>query len=250
MERGINLIKQRLPPRVPSVLLLLLSLLVPGCGLWDITPGKGDIERVKKAGRITAVTYAPSRFTAEYPGFEQERFNKGLYGTDIETWKQLFEFGSLVKEGERLIRDFGLGDPAIRVRDGLAGYLEKDLGFPPIIREKEALRDDGAASLRERLGAGTILDFMTISWKLYQYPSDPQHYRVSLKVRGRLIDLRDSKVLWRATCSFTTGENPAESPTFQELTANGGEWLRQLLTGAADHCAGEFEAKFQAFKQT
>jgi hypothetical protein len=236
--------RQRLLLR--PVFLLLVPIIISGCGLWSITPYKSDIERAKK-GRITAITYTPSPFTAEYPGFEQQRFTKGNpHGFDSAEWKPLLEFNALVSAGNALIRGFGLVDPAITVRYGVAAYLERDLGFERIIMEKEPQKDDAIKALRKRFGStGVVLDFTTISWEISHFQRDIDHYRLYFKVRGRLIDLGASKVLWRASCSYTSSKDPAESPTFLDLTADRGEWLRRMLAEGAGQCAGEFNKRFK-----
>lgn len=239
--------KGHLPFRQPAFLLLFF-LFFGGCGIWNITPSKGEIEAVRTSGRMTAVTYAPSPFIAQYPGIEQMKYESGLYWYWQGVWEWPFEWNAMKQEGERLERGFGIEDPSIRVMGDLAGYLEKDAGFPRITIEKGPISDDSVPALRKTFGnEGTILDFKTTSWRLSHFAIDVEHYGVSCDVRGRLIDLKNSKILWRGWCSFTGGKT-AQSPTFEELTANGGERLKEMLTEAADNCAGEFKAQFRRFK--
>jgi hypothetical protein len=134
--------------------------------------------------------------------------------------------------------EYGLDDPAIRVRKTVLGALTFEAGVTAAPTEVSAPADDRVEALVESAGRdGWLLDIQTLQWGLVVDPKFSTRYRVSLRARGRLIDLARGRAAWQAFCDATERDAPIGS-TIPELTAVDAEPLKARLAAAAERCGG------------
>ena len=100
--------------------------------------------------------------------------------------------------------------------------------------------------LKETWSRGLVFDFYTGLWELAPVyrplPLGPRHYRFVLMVRGRLIRLDDSTILWQQLC-LLRGFKPEER-TLDEWRANDFAALRAEMQREIELCADDLIAGF------
>lgn len=141
-----------------------------------------------------------------------------------------------------MVKNYSLQDPIVRVKKQILNLLKTKYGVNNIYAVAEAIIEDNLDLLKKQYGAGIIIDFMTVDWGLGFFPSDPSYYRTPLSVRARLIDLKDSKVLWQGSCRVME-EKTDGSPDMDQIEADKGALLKKKLIAAADLCAKEIIAQ-------
>jgi hypothetical protein len=149
--------------------------------------------------------------------------------------------GGLTFPGQRAANqpieaEYGLDDPAIRVRGKVLDALAFEAGIHAQPSDVPVPEDERVEAVQAAVGReGWVLDVKTLHWGVAPDPNLWTRYRVSLAVRGRLIDLARGRIVWLATCDATEPEAPSAS-TLSELVANDAESLKTRLAEAADRC--------------
>jgi hypothetical protein len=136
-------------------------------------------------------------------------------------------------EGQRMMREYSLEDPALRVADGLASVLRDDLGVAQVRFV--------ASSAGPTQYAPLVLSVQTVNWRMIYYMTNLNRYRLILQAQARLVHAQDAQPVWESVC-WVQDEEPDTSPTLAELEANQGELLRSKSALAADTCVAQFRA--------
>ncbi len=163
---------------------------------------KGDLLWERSIGAKTGST--PS-FYADTPG----RRTFGILGVM-----------AMAVEGNRLVRDYGLEDPAVTLSEELIASL--------------AIQNRMRTS--SRTDADVMLEVKTINWDFRPYRNDPDDLFVVYSARVNLVDRRDGQVIASGKCRAGR-ERTGDSATLQELLADNANRLRQELREAAHECA-------------
>ena len=148
--------------------------------------------------------------------------------------------------GKKMIREYGLQDPALRLRDRLISALATDLGIRGFDVAPEPLENDDFDTVRARFPRRVVLDFKTTLWTLFPskgiaFSSD---YMVLYGVRARLLRTEDGKIMWEGQCQ--TERNQSADRSWDDLTANGAALLKARLYEIADACAERLRAQLLA----
>jgi hypothetical protein len=106
---------------------------------------------------------------------------------------------------------------------------------PPASQEVEDLR---RAGLRPY-----VLDVVSAGSIIY-YASNFARYRLLYRGRARLIDTEQGRVAWQGACDHRGPEEPAQSPTLDEIEADDGVAYRRMLGDATTACAAELLKQF------
>jgi hypothetical protein len=69
------------------------------------------------------------------------------------------------------------------------------------------------------------------------YVSNVARYRLVYNGRARLVDTEQGRVLWQGVCRLKGAEDPAQSPTLDDLEAADGVAYRRLISQATALCA-------------
>ncbi len=77
------------------------------------------------------------------------------------------------------------------------------------------------------------------------YASNFARYRLLYGARVRLVDTEQGRVLWQGVCKLTGADEPAQSPTLDELEAADGVAYRRLITEAISVCATDVLKQFR-----
>lgn len=214
----------------------LVALIVAACATSSgVAPNRAEIAKLKDSGtaEIRAVTYTPAPFVLMSAGKIAAGSLFGIVGGAVAG-------NSMEKAGQELIAATGVTDPALAVRDRLAGAFEGDFGLHA--NPADAPATDAVPDLKAKFGDSTVLDTRTLGWQLVYYPSDWSHHFLVYAGRGRLLRLSDGKVLWEGRCLRKMPDEKGSRKTVDDYRANNGELLRQRAQEAANGCAEELLA--------
>lgn len=127
---------------------------------------------------------------------------------------------AMAVEGNRLVRTYGLEDPAATLSEELIGSL--------------AIQNRMRTSSRS--DADVLLEVKTINWDFRPYRNNPDDLFVVYSARVNLIDRRDGQVLASGKCRAGR-ERSGDSFTLEQFLADNAARLRQELHEAAHECA-------------
>jgi hypothetical protein len=127
---------------------------------------------------------------------------------------------AMAVEGNRLVRAYGIEDPATTLSEELLASL--------------ALQNRMRTSSRR--DADVLLEVKTINWDFRPYRNDPDDLFVVYSARVNLVDRRDGQVLASGKCRAGR-ERSGDSATLEQLLADNAARLRQELREAAHECA-------------
>jgi hypothetical protein len=127
---------------------------------------------------------------------------------------------AMMREGNRLVEDYDLQDPA--------GQLSEDLLTALATRNNMRTSTHDAADL--------LLDVKTINWDFRPYRNDPEKLFVVYSARISLVDRRDGTVLASGKCR-SRRDREGDSATLDQLLADGAKRLQMELREAAHECA-------------
>lgn len=205
---------------LPGLMSLFAAWLLAGCASSlpamaqddDSTSGRevatrlGAVESDLLRNRSLAVrTGSTPSFYADTPG----RRTFGILGVI-----------AMMQEGNRLVEDYGLEDPAAQLSEDLLTAL--------------ASRNDMRTSSRD--AADVLLDIKTINWDFRPYRNDPNNLFVVYSARISLIDRRAGTVLAAGKCR-SRRDRVGDSATLEQLLADGAKLLQTELREAAFECA-------------
>jgi hypothetical protein len=134
-----------------------------------------------------------------------------------------------VSEGNELVREFAIADPAADVAASLASNLSAVLKTTP-----------GDSTH----GTGLLLDIETVGWAFAYIPEDAVHYQVKYMGRARLIDAATAADIASAACRWES--NAKDAPGYDDLLAGGGALLKDMLASAAKDCAAMYRTQILA----
>jgi hypothetical protein len=141
--------------------------------------------------------------------------------------------------GGQVQADYAIEDPALRVARKLFLAAQQqyevvaapDVAAPRLANPKELTK---AAQ-----GADLLLDVFANSNIAKGFNG---HYWVGTNMDGRIIDVRDGKVVSTSFCKMTRGGDP-DALTYDELIADDAARLKAILARQADACLEKFKAK-------
>lgn len=201
-----------------------LAVVLSGCVSAPIKTVGSSNELQGKT--IILSEYAKPDFTAMTAG-------KAMFG--------MFGAAAMVKAGNDLVEKDGILDPSQAVGEKLAQDLQGARGERLLPNNKVIAADDNVSTLlKDYPGADLIIDVKTINWMYGYYPSKWDKYHVFYSARLRVLDGKTGDLVAQAICKGdpTDQNNP---PSRDQLLANDGELLKNLLQKAGDSCVKVYE---------
>lgn len=213
-----------------SIFIIFLS----GCSPKIIKIDKSERESLKHTSQIKAIHYNPP-----------------------DLWVPISQSGPLMAFGavggaiaalqnqstaQQITKEYGLQDPAIRVKTNFLASISKLLETNNITSIQEPLKETDLDELKAKFQQGTVFDFKTKMWGMSTVPFQGYHYIVYY-ARARLIRFPESKIIWQGTCS-AEDKDPVRMPHWTEFLENNGAVLKEKLNKLADSCADELMAQF------
>jgi hypothetical protein len=207
------------------LLAISIALVVSGCASVNIQPI--DIKSV-----AALKNQSLSHTKREKPSFAAMTPGKAVFG--------LIGAAVMISEGNKIIEENGVPDPANSIAIGLAKalgekYGTKFSGNTVLVTTDEAERIADAS----KASAKFVLDVATINWSFIYFPTSWARYRVIYTARARLIDTEAKKVVAEGFCKRIP-ESDANAPTYDELVANSAAGLKSELSLATEECINSF----------
>ncbi|MFZ5877170.1 MAG: hypothetical protein ACOYXU_12300 [Nitrospirota bacterium] len=200
-----------------------------GCAPRAIRLGPEDLAALNRAATVTLARHQPPAFAVQTPGNTTVGSVSGVSGGDLV-------FPGRAAGSAPIESEYGLDDPAIAARKTVLDALRFEAGVTAAPTEVPAPADDRVESLIESAGRdGWVLDVRTLHWGLAADPKLWTRYRVSLRARGRLVDVASGRTAWQGFCDATESDAPIGS-TMPELTARDAEPLKARLAAAGERC--------------
>jgi hypothetical protein len=179
-----------------------------------------------------------STSTREVPGFVALTATKAAFALA----------GGLValSEGNRLIAENQVADPAVAIAAGLRLSLEQKYGMR-FTDTPVPLSSDDPESIAKAVAGKTryMLDVRSEGWSFGYFPTDWTHYRVMYGARARLIDTETKTVIAEGVCRHAPESNEG-APTYDQLLDNKAMLLKQTLTTIATGCVTRMNAEMLA----
>lgn len=201
-----------------------LAVAVSGCV-------SAPIKTIGSSSELQGKTIVLSEYAK--PDFMAMTAGKAMFG--------LFGAAAMVNAGNDLVAKDGIPDPSLAVSAKLAEDLQGARGEKLLSNKKVIAADDKISTLlKDYPGADLIIDVKTINWMYSYYPSKWDKYHVFYAARLRVLDGKTGSLVAQAICKGdpTDQNNP---PTRDQLLANDGELLKNLLQKAGDSCVKVYE---------
>lgn len=162
------------------------------------------------------------------PSFSAMTAGKAAFGA--------FGAGAMIHAGNEIVHDDGIADPAVQISNNLVDQLQKS-------RQMRVVENRGAKATSDKVPAlvgsypnvDYLLDVKTLNWSFVYYPTDWSHYRVLYAARLRLINEANGSVVAETMCKAQPNSDK-DPPTKDQLLADHGALLKQLLSKATDDC--------------
>lgn len=149
-----------------------------------------------------------------------------------------------INDGNELIKLNQIGDPAEIIAENLTKSLASSQSATPASAPVVVQNEDPAQIAANGAGARYIVDVRTTSWGTLYYSTDWSHYGLLYGAKLRLIDASSSKVVAEGFCFIKPEKTPGQqAPTYDELTANGAEKLKAMISAAVDQCTTKFKTE-------
>jgi hypothetical protein len=205
--------------RLPGLLGLLSLVGLSGCAGSQLAERNDDLApEVQSQQPATSVTQKALQKrslavrTGRTPSFYADTPGRRAYG--------IAGVIAMMREGNRLVRNYGLADPVSQLSEDLVATL--------------AARNDMRSSNEK--SADLLLNVKTINWDFRPYRNDADNLYVVYSARMSLVDRRSGETLASGKCrSRRDGEG--DSATLDQLLADGAKRLQSELREAAAECA-------------
>lgn len=201
----------------------VLALASPTAHAKDKMLPLAEADAAQLRGKTVALT------VHERPSFVAMTAGKAGFG--------LFGVAGMVSEGNKLVDENGVADPAIVVRQQLATLLQEHYGAQPLpvdTAPTKATKAKELAALHPE--ADFVLDVRSGGWSYGYYPSKWASYWVGYSAQVQLIDARSGKLLSNMACNGGTRDH-ANPPSREALHANNAQLLKEVTTHLGWTCA-------------
>lgn len=176
---------------------------------------------------IVFTEYAKPDFAAQSPG-------KAMWG--------LIGAAAIIHAGNELVQKDDISDPSVAVSKKIAGDLVSNHGDTLMPNQNAVAPDDKVSTLLKTYpGADLIIDVKTINWMYSYYPTKWNTYWVFYSARLRVLDGKTGNLVAQAICKAKQPPDPATAPSGDQLLANDGQVLKDLLQKEGDSCVGVYE---------
>ena len=144
-----------------------------------------------------------------------------------------------INEGNALIKENNISDPAIVISDALRNAMVSRYQMTAVPATTTSLNDESVGAIaRAYAGSDFVVDVKTVNWGFGYMPVNWDSYQVRYLARARLIDVKSGGIVAEDYCARSSKEL-SDAVSYQKLTENRSQFLRAKLAGYADSCAKE-----------
>lgn len=147
--------------------------------------------------------------------------------------------------GAQVASRYALDDPSVELKTHFMGSVSSKLGLGTVESLPQALSSAPEDELitRNKFRDAVLFEFQMVKIEFGYEALSPSRYLLVYKGAGALYKYSETRYLWKSLCEGIY-ENPSQSPTFDELTANQGQVLKHMVSEATKACANELVAHF------
>lgn len=150
------------------------------------------------------------------------------------------------EHGKKIQQQNALEDPAADATRALQQALVHIYGMSPA-PGLQGIPDDGVATLdNATTPARYLLSVRAREWGVERYTLRPGRYYVKLALRMRLVDTVEHVLLAQGSCDRDPSYD-GDAPAKDQLLANQGALLKQLLKTEVDDCVEHLEVQTFGF---
>jgi hypothetical protein len=147
--------------------------------------------------------------------------------------------GMMIAEGNRIVRESEIHDPAIDIARRVAELYGHAHGL--------ALAGHPIALHGEKLAAAagsakTVIEVQTTSWGFFPTAMVGPHFEAAYAARLTLVNVANGAVVIKDKCVIKVGKKP-DAPGHEQLLADNAALLKQQLSVAADACVEQLRVK-------
>lgn len=151
--------------------------------------------------------------------------NPGLIVTTPGKAILLGAFSSLFNDGNRIIEDYNVDDPAIYISQKLTEDISTKYGLKMANAQSDS---------------DYVLDVRTYYWQLIYFLTNFNKYGFFYNAELELINTHDKKVIATGACSFKPDKSD-NSLSLNQLLEHKATRLKEELKIVADYCINEFK---------
>ncbi len=154
----------------------------------------------------------------------------------------LAQLADAKEAGAKFISASQLTDPITLVETRFLRARQRELGLMTL-PAPQLIKNDSAETLREQLGADSVIDFKTERWSIGTIISggfslEPIAYRIAYTGRARLVRLNDEKIVWEGTCTYEKDDSVTPKLIPYDMTGSDqGVAVNASIQALADTCA-------------
>lgn len=148
----------------------------------------------------------------------------------------MFGAGAMIAEGNQIVKDNAIADPADVIDRNLAAALVSAYGMQQKPSPEAPIKAVKPADiLKLGLEADYILDIRSGGWNFAYYPTDWNTYWVAYSAQIQLIDARSKALVSNLACNANSNKH-ANSPSKEALLGDGAKLLKEVTTGFGWTC--------------
>jgi hypothetical protein len=148
----------------------------------------------------------------------------------------MFGAGAMIAEGNQMVKDNGIADPADVVDKNLSAVLVSEYGMQQKPSPETPIKPNKPADiLKLELDADYILDIRSGGWNFAYYPTDWNTYWAGYSVQVQLLDSKTKTLVSNLACTASSNKH-ANSPSKEAMLADGAKLLKDMTTGFGWTC--------------
>lgn len=219
------------------VALGLISISVGACTRTAVEMGPLELARLKESPRIGAVHYEAS-------GLKVHTFTSALFGQFMgPIFGPFHTSGSAHNLGAQIVGESGLEEPTLELKAHFIAAVTTELGLTSIENIPQPPSPENYLMLRHKFHDGFLFVFQSTNVDLAFSSLSSPGYHLIYEGQGQLWSFKARSTVWESPCHVVK-ENASPSPALEELTANRGQLLKQLVSEATRECASQLVAHF------
>jgi hypothetical protein len=222
------------------VALGLISISVGACTRAAVEMDPLELARLKENPRIGAVHYkAPEVKVYAYANNFKAQLNCP------------FSAQRCIEEdahdlGAQIVGEPGLEDPTLELKTRFITAVTTELGLTSIENIPQSPSPEDYLMLRHKFRDGFLFLFHStvVTFRAFPLtPLSPTRYHLGYGGKGELWSFKAGRTVWESSCG-RFNDNASHDPTLEELTANQGQLLKQMVSEATKECASQLVAHF------
>jgi len=176
----------------------------------------------------------------EAPDFKAHSAGKSMAGGAFGLIGAAIAHSSMVSEGNKIISENGVEDPAGYIAEQLMSGLVAQYQLNQVHANSAPVQSDDIEHISSLYkNADYVLDVKTVNW-LTVPGRVVNRYRVVYGSQLRLIDTNERKVVAEGFCSETSKSSDPDF-SYDELMGNNAEGLKNQLKEKAEYCVDHFK---------